>query len=136
MSTQVVLRAAYPQQGYGSSDEPTLRTWSTVTPSGSVPTAISVLEPSRGCVVRARFADHHTAGYIFTRDDREGHGDPVDAPMRWWAHESQKWISWPDVLSFVSGHEQKLELEVLRAPTITPAGQPDGAHGAEHCGVS
>lgn len=88
--------------------------------------------------VRARYADHHTAGYIFHRDDTEGHpasrlpGSKREAQV-WWFHERQEWISWKQLLAFVDAQPQKLILEPLYAPPGMPGCPPHGMHGSSHC---
>src|SRR3954463_13939592 len=60
---------------------------------GDVPVALDAVwrssQPGRGAVVRARYKGHHTAGLIFSRDDREGHpgAEPGGEPQTWWSHE-------------------------------------------------
>src|SRR4051812_20324348 len=67
-------------------------------------------EPGTGSTVRARYAAHHTAGHFFTRDDREGHGDPPDDPQHWFAHTEQEWISWGHVKLFVENQDEPMFL--------------------------
>ena len=90
-------------------------------------------EPPSGSIVRTRYARHHTAGCHFTRDDAEGHAAPEDAPLRWWAHDMQKWVSWPDVVDFVVGHPEPLIMELLTAPPQAASCRRDGMHDDEHC---
>lgn len=85
-------------------------------------------EPPSGFTIRARQADHHTASVIFTRDDREGHGDPRDAPQHWWCHDLRRWMSWSQVLAYAARPRQRRVLEPLYASPPQPGCASDGAH--------
>lgn len=80
-------------------------------------------------MVLGRHADHHTAGYVFTRDDREGHGDPEDAPEHWWCHDTKEWVSWPTVLQMAR------QLGLILSPLFKEPGLP-GCSPDGHCGES
>jgi hypothetical protein len=86
-------------------------------------------EPPRGVFVHARYPDHHTAGYVFHRDDREGHSDG----RVWWSYQHQAWWSWSRVTHFAARFRPPLVLQPLFRIEQHPACQPDGAHGPDHC---
>lgn len=89
-------------------------------------------EPARGQMVRARYRGHHTAGLVFTRDDREGHpaGFSYEADQNWWSHEQSKWMSWQAVGAYLSERKEAFVVEVLVRPSRGIAHrlcEPDGA---------
>ena len=104
---------------------------------GHLPVADRVLwkrmEPARGKVVRARYADHHTAGLIWTRDDREGHppSSVDDEARNWWSHDKGEWMSWQEVGTYLDNRPETFVVEVLvcrGAVKYTHRGcPPDGA---------
>lgn len=87
------------------------------------------LEPNSGLTIRARYAAHHTAGVLWTRDDREGHGDPVQAPRHWWSHDMGKWMSWPEIHEFLAEQDEDMVLEPMYSPPSLPGCEPDGQCG-------
>jgi hypothetical protein len=92
----------------------------------------SINEPPSGYYVRARYADHHTAGYVWHRDDREGHPPWKDGllPQVWWSHNYNKWMSWTEIRAFVDAQPQPLVLEPLFPPPPLPGCAPDGTHSS------
>ncbi len=111
---------------------------STIELSGTPLGYVLTSEPPSGTYVRARYADHHTAGYIFHRDDTEGHPasrlNKREAQV-WWFHERSEWISWAQVLTFVESQPQELVLEPLFPPPSMPGCAPHGMHGQDHCEI-
>lgn len=87
-------------------------------------------EPPSGFYVRARFPNHHTAAFVFHRDDREGNSPwPLDAdPKNWWFHEQQRWVSWQEVVAFALEQPEPLVLEIMFAMQPYPSCLPDGSH--------
>lgn len=45
--------------------------------------------------------EHDDVLFVYHRDDREGHGDPVDHPRHWWCYSTQRWVDWLDVQAIV-----------------------------------
>lgn len=85
---------------------------------------VEIAEPPSGMMVFGRHQDHHTAGYVFTRDDREGHGDPESWPDHWWCHDTKEWISWLRVL-FMAETLGLVLSPLFREPSPAGCG-PDG----------
>lgn len=82
-------------------------------------------EPGDLAIVFGRHADHWRAGHVWHRDDREGHGDPVDMPQRWWSHSSSRWVSWLQIR--VAAEDGDLVLEELRPDSEPSVHQVCGA---------
>lgn len=101
------------------------------------PGSLLIVEPPTGSYIRARYADHHTAAYVFHRDDAEG--NPPWSAVRdaevWWFHEQQKWISWKFLIDFTCNHVPPLVLEQLSAPMPEPGCAWDGSHASCHTPV-
>lgn len=95
---------------------------------------VLIAQPPSGFYLRARFANHHTAGYVFHRDDAEGHPEGILSanPRVWWFHERHEWISWRQLLDFVAASPERLILEPLFAPPLPSGCQVDGMH-SESC---
>lgn len=105
--------------------------------SGSSLGLVLTKEPPSGFYVRARFADHHTAAFVWHRDDAEGHPPSTGFPQArvWWSHEDGKWVSWQDIVRRVTqsrGHSDELVLEPLFPTPVWPTCRPDGMHD-ERC---
>ena len=71
-------------------------------------------EPPDGSIVFGKFRDHHSAGEVWRRDDREGHFDPCHESKRWWWHDAGCWVSWSRVLRRAA--QKGLELHVQSKP--------------------
>ncbi|MFI7608753.1 hypothetical protein ACIBTV_27085 [Micromonospora sp. NPDC049366] len=82
-------------------------------------------EPPDLAVVFGRYRDHYRAGFVWHRDDREGHGDPVAMPQRWWSHTYQRWVGWLQIVLFAE--EEGLTLQLLRAESEPDVHQVCGA---------
>lgn len=67
-------------------------------------------EPPNYSFVLARYKGHPIAGDIFTRDDHEGHGDPVDDPQHWWSHTWRCWTSWGNLCDDAESANRELVL--------------------------
>lgn len=102
--------------------------------SGDLSVAEDVLwmamEPGRGEMIRARYADHHTASLVFTRDDREGHFELGREPQTWWSHDMGKWMSWKEIGQYLGRREETFIVERLVRPgrSLNHQGcEPDGS---------
>lgn len=82
-------------------------------------------EPGDLAIVFGRNRDHHRAGYVWHRDDREGHGDPEAAPQRWWSHNYGRWVNWLQIREYAK--EQDLALEQLQPGSEPSVHQVCGA---------
>lgn len=79
-----------------------------------------VVEPPDGSFVLARFRDHYMCGDVYHRDDREGHGDPEEAPQRWWWHDGNLWMSWNQIVARAGRAGLIIEPLGHREPTPCP----------------
>lgn len=81
-------------------------------------------EPPSGFTIRARYAAHHTAGVLWTRDDREGSDD-----RHWWSHDLSKWMSWSQIHEFIEEQGEDMVLEPMFHPPLMPGCAQDGVCG-------
>lgn len=80
-------------------------------------------EPPSGFWVRARQNDHHSAGDVFHRDDREG-----AQGANWWWHDGNEWLSWDQITALAT--KEKMVLEPMFSIPARLGCPPDGPHGA------
>lgn len=80
-------------------------------------------EPQRGQLVYGRFKEHHIAGMLWHRDDREGH----DNGRVWWSHSDKEWQDWTHVELAAQVHNLVL-VPLMPAGYVAEFGHgPDGA---------
>jgi len=78
-----------------------------------------MMVPPDGSYIALHGADHHAYRAVYHRDDREGHGDPVDDPECWWSFLGECWISWSTISKIM--HDLNLTLVYLIRYPIDPS---------------